>query len=145
MLAPLLINLEEGLRRGLLPLPETRLPIEVQVQLSPAHLIILRNGVAPGSTDDKWLTFTDGLWTYLYRSWSGTCAYGLRFSEDGSVAEAWRNSDYAQHSEVTSIIALLIHGAYNPDGGGPSDERSIYTSEVRDLRNSQTSPTSSGL
>ena len=82
------------------PPQELRAPLGFVGSYAAEEFDVLRGGLRSLEMEDKWDVVFDDPWLLLYRSWTGFCIYGLRFSasEAGvSVVESWVSRDLSQY------------------------------------------------
>jgi hypothetical protein len=102
-----------GSRRKLKDLPERRAEIHVDLVCSPAGFERVRDGPVPGEMGDKWFITTEGLRTFIHRSWTGFCYCVLEFEtypEGYRVVRAWVNRDAEQYNGLGGLITLFDSG-----------------------------------
>lgn len=88
------------------------------LKFNSADFEAIQFGLVPYEIGDKWFMFMEGDWLYMHHSWTGYCAYKIRFEQDGfgsmRIAEIWA-SEHDQYSNRPNAISseiievLLVH------------------------------------
>ena len=100
----------------ILPMPEKKKVIPLDITIPSAAMDIVRYGHIPEAMEDHWFMYCDDTTIRYYRSWTGICIFVARYEDDGSkcwITELQVNSDPDQYrgkgdeKDVALFMALL--------------------------------------
>jgi hypothetical protein len=117
-------------------LPAARKAIPFDRHYSATEFERIKEGLVPGSMDDKWFVFYEEPWLYFHRSWTGYCVYQVRFEsagEDARVAEVLVSREPEQYRETddsrdAQLLTVLL------DGRAGRETRAAWEQFLRHLR-----------
>jgi len=84
----------------ILPMPEARTRLAVEIDIPADRFERLRWGFIPRAMEDHWFYFMEHTRLHVHRSWTGFCIYLIDFEQWGDgyrVAQVWANRDLEQY------------------------------------------------
>lgn len=94
------------------PLPSAVERLCIERSFHARELARLREGLVPERMEDRWFVLWEEGWLRLYRSWSGSCVFQLRFTPLGEgfrIEEALLNREPGEGAtgESRPLIEML--------------------------------------